>query len=202
MRYRRASDRAAAGFTLVEVSILLAVVSILAAIIAPVMGSTIAEAKLAAAQTEIRALAVALRAFLEDIACDVIPQRGTDNKRIAAGVVRAPFRQPPIAPPPAHGSNSARSAFGAAAAGDPCSITELCSTSPVELLVSVGDIPALDQTVTIFGRDLSMARRSIFSSTTWSATPLGVMPVSASRHRRIASWLQRQSIPRLGGEPI
>jgi len=134
------SARTDRGFTLVEVSILLTVVVILSATIAPVLSGLVADTRDSAARTEMAAIAQALQRFLDDIGCDFVPQHdGGENHR--APTVLAPRLVPPEMPP-GPGSGSARRA-SAAWASAPCSVTNICSGDPVEILVSAGDTPSL-----------------------------------------------------------
>ncbi len=129
------------GFTLVEVSILLTVVVVLSAVIAPVLSSTLADAREEAARMEMTAIAKALRSFLDDIGCFFVPQHdGGDDGWRRARAVRAPAQAPPRLP--AAGGGRGRVA-SAAYAASPCAAGNVCSGDPVEILVSAGDIPSL-----------------------------------------------------------
>jgi len=132
------ADQNTRGFTLVEVSILLTVVAILSAVIAPVLSRSLADTRLAAAHAEMAAISQALRQFLDDIGCEIVPQNRGPVRSSLRGAVRAPTVAPPVAPPSAGGPL----ARGGAALGA-CSAAEICNSDPVELLVSAGDIPAL-----------------------------------------------------------
>jgi len=137
------------GFTLVEVSILLTVVVILSATIAPVMSGAIGSARLSAARSEMAAISAALQAFLDDLGCVFVPQnQGAGAGRSARGgrsrsdsLVVAPTQSPPIQPP--IGSGSGSRAFSAALGASACSAPSVCTGDAVEILVSAGDIPAL-----------------------------------------------------------
>ncbi len=137
------------GFTLVEVSILLTVVVILSATIAPVMSGAVASARLSAARTEMAAISSALRAFLDDIGCVFVPQnQGDGETRSSRGgrargdtLVIAPMQSAPVQPPSSAGSNSR--AFSAALGASACSAENVCTGDAVEILISAGDIPAL-----------------------------------------------------------
>jgi type II secretory pathway pseudopilin PulG len=132
-----------AGFTLVEVAILLSVLVVISAMITPVLSSTLAEARLTAARTEIAVISQALRQFLDDIGCEIVPQNDSGTYR-RADVVQAPRLAPPVAPPAAgSGTTTTGERFIAAAASDPCSATNICDSEPVEILVTAGDIPAV-----------------------------------------------------------
>lgn len=131
----RSADR---GFTLVEVSILLTVVLILSAVIAPVMSRAVADTRLSAAKAELAAISQALRRFLEDIGCEIVPQNHAGSSRRPAAVI-APFEPPPKAPPTAGIGDLGRVQL----ASSTCGAARVCNSDPVELLVSSGDIPAL-----------------------------------------------------------
>ena len=62
------------GFTLVEVSIILMVVVVLSAAIAPVLSSVVANARLTTARAEMIVIGRALQQFIEDIGCVFVPQ--------------------------------------------------------------------------------------------------------------------------------
>ena len=129
------------GFTLVEVSILLTVVVVLSAVIAPVLSSTLADAREEAARMEMTAIAKALRSFLDDIGCFFVPQHdGGDDGWRRARAVRAPAQAPPRLPTAGGGRGRVASA---AYAASPCAAGNVCSGDPVEILVSAGDIPSL-----------------------------------------------------------
>ena len=128
------------GFTLVEVSVLLSVLVILSAMIAPVLSNTLAATRMAAAHNEMAAIAQALQQFLEDLGCEVVPQN-TGGASPATGVVTAPYSQPPQAPPT--GTSGAALQALTQASTLPCAAGNLCSGPIVELLVTAGDIPDL-----------------------------------------------------------
>ena len=134
---RRTSD---AGFTLVEVSVLLSVLVILSAMIAPVLSNTLSATRLAAAHNEMSVIAQALQQFLEDLGCEVVPQNTTGVSPIQ-GLVAAPTTQPPVAPPT--GTSGAALQSLALAASTACTVASICDGPVVELLVSAGDIPAV-----------------------------------------------------------
>ena len=141
MRRERSSTHA--GFTLVEVSIILTVTVILSAIITPVLSSTLGDSRLSAARAEIAAISQALQEFLVDLGCEIVPrnhQYDTGYRR--SDVVMAPFTTPPNLPPAAAGGEIGRQA-ASALARSACSAAGICDDAPVELLVSSGDIPAL-----------------------------------------------------------
>lgn len=127
------------GFTLVEISILLSVVVVLSAVIAPVLSRSVADTKLAAAKAELGAISQALRQFLDDIGCEIVPQNRGSGSHRAGRAVQAPFTPPPLAPPTSDSGDLAR----AQASWGRCSAGAICNSDPVELLVSAGDIPAL-----------------------------------------------------------
>lgn len=129
-----------AGFTLVEVSVMLSVLVILSAMIAPVISNTLASTRLAAAHSEMAVLAQALQAFLQDIGCEIVPQN-RDGASPATGIVTAPTVAPPSAPPT--GTSGAAMQALVAAASTACTEAEICDGPIVELLISAGDIPAL-----------------------------------------------------------
>lgn len=129
------------GFTLVEVSILLAVLVILSAVISPVLSRSVAETRLSAAKAELAAISQSLRQFLEDIGCEIVPQNQGDGSYRRAAAVQAPYTPPPSAPPV--GGPSAEMATASGAWATICGSSGICSSDPVELLVSSGDIPAL-----------------------------------------------------------
>lgn len=129
------------GFTLVEVSILLTVVVILSASIAPVLSTLLAHTRLSAVHNEMAAIAQALQQFLDDIGCDIVPQNNASSGYRSAGVVVAPFTPPPVVP--AGSAGGAARVVSELRAADPCSATNLCGGDPVELLVSAGDTPSL-----------------------------------------------------------
>jgi type II secretory pathway pseudopilin PulG len=137
------------GFTLVEVSILLTVVVILSATIAPVMSGAVASARTTAARSDITAIASALQAFLEDIGCVFVPQNqggaetssGRAGRARSSSVVVAPMQSAPTQPPAA-GNDDAR-VVSEALAASACSAENVCTGDAVEILVSAGDIPAL-----------------------------------------------------------
>lgn len=126
------------GFTLVEVSILLTVVAVLSAIMTPVVSRSMSDSRLAAAKAELAAISSALHRFLDDIGCELVPQNRGTTSRSRARAVQAPVLAPPDAPPMAGSGTLARAqaAFGSCSSG-------ICSSDPVVLLVSAGDIPAL-----------------------------------------------------------
>lgn len=138
------------GFTLVEVSILLSVIVILSATIAPVMGGVMDAARLNAARSDMTAIAQALQAFLDDISCVFVPQNntaGADRQGRSGGgrgrsssVVVAPTEVPPTMPPTGDDSGAMR--FSAALAASACSAGSVCSGDAVEIMVSAGDVPA------------------------------------------------------------
>ena len=137
------------GFTLVEVSILLTVVVILSATIAPVMSGAVASARLSAARSEMIAISGALQAFLDDIGCVFVPQNQGDGEshsprggRTRSGsVVVAPTQASPVQPPSNSGSRSRT--VSSALSASVCSAPSVCSGDAVEILISAGDIPAL-----------------------------------------------------------
>jgi prepilin-type N-terminal cleavage/methylation domain-containing protein len=61
------TDRKRAGFTLVEVVVVIAVVALLAAIMAPLIAKNIDDAKLARAENEAKVIAAALANFYKDV---------------------------------------------------------------------------------------------------------------------------------------
>ncbi|NKB87548.1 MAG: hypothetical protein GKS06_04955 [Acidobacteria bacterium] len=137
------------GFTLVEVSILLTVVVILSATLAPVMSGAMASARMTSARADMMTIATALQAFLDDIGCVFVPQNNTGSgdsptSRIGRsrsdGVVVAPTQIPPTMPPP---NGAAGGAISAAISASVCAAPNVCSGDAVELLVTSGDIPAL-----------------------------------------------------------
>jgi len=137
------------GFTLVEVSILLTVVVILSATIAPVMSGAVASARLSAARSEMIAISGALQAFLDDIGCVFVPQNqgGGESGSLRGGRARsdslviAPMQSAPTQPP-SNASSTSRTVSDALSASA-CSAPSVCSGDAVEVLVSAGDIPAL-----------------------------------------------------------
>lgn len=131
------------GFTLVEVSILLTVVVILSAAMTPVLSSMVSDTRDTVVRAEMVAISEALQQFLEDLGCSFVPQNNESASASArrGGVVSAPFVAPPTAPPSSDGGLAQRAATVRASL--PCSVTNVCSGDPVELLVSTGDTPAL-----------------------------------------------------------
>lgn len=132
-------DGRQAGFTLVEVSVMLSVLVILSAMIAPVISNTLAATRIAAAHSEMAVLAQALQEFLQDLGCEIVPQN-RDGASPSTGIVTAPTTAPPTAPPTGT-TGAALQALTAAATS--CSAADICDGPIVELLVSSGDIPAL-----------------------------------------------------------
>ena len=132
--------RQESGFTLVEVSVLLSVLVILSAMIAPVLSNTLSATRLAAAHNEMTAIAQALQQFLEDLGCEVVPQNTTGASPVT-GLVNAPTVQPPVAPPTGTSGTALQSLTLAASTA--CSAANICDGPVVELLVSAGDIPAI-----------------------------------------------------------
>lgn len=135
------------GFTLVEVSILLTVVVILSAAMTPVLSGVVRDTRDTVVRAEMVAISEALRQFLEDLGCSFVPQNNESASASASasarlgGVVSAPFVAPPTAPPSSDGGVAQRAATVRASL--PCSVTNVCSGDPVEMLVSTGDTPAL-----------------------------------------------------------
>lgn len=140
MSQTRRAHEAQRGFTLVEVSILLAVLVILSAVITPVLSRSVAETRISAAKAELAAISQALRQFLEDIGCEIVPQNQGDGSYRRAGAVQAPYTTPPEALPVGGPSAELARASGA---WSTCGSAAVCNSDPVELLVSSGDIPAL-----------------------------------------------------------
>lgn len=130
------------GFTLVEVSILLAVVAILSAIITPVLSGAVGDARMSAAKADIAAISQALREFLVDLGCEIVPRNNGDHDYRRTDVVNAPFIAPPTAPPAPDGAANGPLAATLRGAGA-CGAGTICDGAPLELLVSAGDIPAL-----------------------------------------------------------
>ncbi len=98
------SNRNERGFTLVEVSIILSVVALLSAVMAPVIGGVLDRARLSAAEADLVAISLALAEFLEDIGCTFVPQNsGYDSGWRRVNSVEAPAVAPPNAPPSASG---------------------------------------------------------------------------------------------------
>ena len=144
------------GFTLVEVSIILMVVVVLSAAIAPVLSSVVANARLTTARAEMIVIGRALQQFIEDIGCVFVPQneayqstsssvgakRTSGRSRSAASnVVIAPASTPPALPP---GGGRLEGGFvDTKALGTGCGNPDLCYGDAVEILVTAGDIPAL-----------------------------------------------------------
>lgn len=128
-----------AGLTLVEVSIMLTVLVVISAAIVPVLSSVIADTRQTAARADMLSIAQALQQFLEDIGCQIVPQNQGIGSRARRGIVEAPLVAMPDMPPP--GTAAARRAM--AADEGPCGAAEICTSDPVELLVSSGDIPSL-----------------------------------------------------------
>jgi type II secretory pathway pseudopilin PulG len=124
------------GFTLVEVSIILVVVSVLTAAIAPVLSGSVARARVDAASAEMLSISYALRTMMEDLGCHCVPQRGVGWHRRDRNVVEAPSIAAPRTPPP-------QDLLPAAARESGCTPSSLCDAPPVELLVTVGDIPSI-----------------------------------------------------------
>jgi type II secretory pathway pseudopilin PulG len=138
------------GFTLVEVSILLTVVVILSASIAPVMSGAVNSARDTAARADMATLSLALHAFLEDIGCVFVPQNQGDGtspsprggRTRGSNVVVAPLTSAPVLPPSGGDADGARS-YSAALEASACGAPNVCTGDAVEVLVSSGDIPAM-----------------------------------------------------------
>ena len=126
-----------AGFTLVEVAIILLVIAILSAIVTPVLSSTIADARLSAAKSEMSTIVRAFRELLADLGCPFVPRRSTTGNvyRDRAKGVAADI--PPVAPPMGGDFDLRPTApLG-------CEASAVCGGEPVAILVTSGDIPSV-----------------------------------------------------------
>ncbi len=91
-RERRGS---ALGFTLVEVTIILMVVSVLSLVMLPGLGSYLRDARLARARGDLRAIHEAVVRFLEDTGEGVFRRIGNGNRGTSAGGPGAPSSPEP-----------------------------------------------------------------------------------------------------------
>lgn len=128
-----------AGFSVIEISLILVVLAILTAMMVPVISSTLQEARLTSARGDLKAIGTALSDFLEDIGCKAVPQSGREgSRRLRADERGGPAGPLPPTPPPEPDPTDAALRHGGAS---PCSVGTICGGSLVELLVSAGDIP-------------------------------------------------------------